>query len=213
MKDEVLAAVDRDHLVQWAVELADTVSMTGDERPLAEYLGRQLEGLGMRVKYQEVEEGRPNVIGELRGTGQGATLMFCAHMDHFDSPEPTQVVGDRIYGRGLVNMKAAFAAYLAAVEALQKAQAPLEGTIIIAGVVGEIEKAQVSGYHGKSYRGGGVGARYLMDHGLTADLCIIGEPTGLQLQIGNAGYVLILRSNTGPGVGNLKPGDQQTTLL
>ena len=31
------------------------------------------------------------------------------------------VVGDRIYGRGLVNMKAAFPVYLGAVEALQKA--------------------------------------------------------------------------------------------
>ena len=190
MKEAVLAAVDRDHLVQWATDLANTVSMTGEEQPLAEYLGEQCEALGMRVKFQEVEEGRPNVIAELSGTGRGATLMFCGHMDHFDTPEPTQVVGDRIYGRGLVNMKSAFPAYLGAVEALQKAQVPLEGKIIISGVVGEIEKAQVSGYHGKSYRGGGVGARYMMDHGVTADLCVIGEPTGLQLQIGNAGYVL-----------------------
>jgi acetylornithine deacetylase/succinyl-diaminopimelate desuccinylase-like protein len=28
-----------------------------------------------------------------------------------------------------------------------------------------------------------------MDHGVTADMCIIGEPTGLRLQIGNAGLV------------------------
>ncbi len=158
MKDAVLAAVDRDHLVQWAVDLANIVSMTGEEQPLAEYLGRQFEALGMRVRYQEVEEGRLNVIGELRGSEKGATLMFCGHLDHFDTPEPTQVIGDRIYGRGLVNMKAAFPVYLGAVEALQKAQVPLEGTIIISGVVGEIEKAQVSGYHGKTYRGGGVGA-------------------------------------------------------
>lgn len=190
MKDAVLAAVDRDHLVQWAIDMADTVSMTGEEQPLAEYLGGQFEALGMRVKYQEVEEGRPNVIGELRGTGHGPTLMFCAHMDHFDTPEPTQVVGDRIYGRGLVNMKSAFAAYMGAVEALQKAKVPLKGDIIISGVVGEIEKAQVSGYHGKTYRGGGVGARYMMDHGVTADMCIIGEPTGLQMQVGSAGYTL-----------------------
>ncbi len=190
MRDAVLAAVDHDHLVQWATELADTVSMTGEEQPLAEYLGKQLEALGMRVTYQEVEEGRPNVIGELKGTGRGATLMFCGHMDHFDTPEPTRVEGDRIYGRGLVNMKAAFPAYFGAVEALQKANVPLEGTIIISGVVGEIEKAQVSGYKGKQYRGGGLGAGYMMNHGVTADLCIIGEPTGLQLQIGNAGYVL-----------------------
>ena len=28
-----------------------------------------------------------------------------------------------------------------------------------------------------------------MDHGVTADMCIIGEPTGLHLQIGNAGLI------------------------
>ena len=54
-----------------------------------------------------------------------------------------------------------------------------------AGVVGEIEKAQIGRFQGKSYRGAGVGARYLMDHGVMADMCIIGEPTGLHLQIGN----------------------------
>src|SRR5262249_7077804 len=40
-----------------------------------------------------------------------------------------------------------------------------------------------------TYRGAGVGARHMMDHGVMADMCIIGEPTGLQLQIGNAGLV------------------------
>jgi acetylornithine deacetylase/succinyl-diaminopimelate desuccinylase-like protein len=129
------------------------------------------------------------VIGTLKGSGGGATLMFCAHMDHFDSPQETIVEDDRIYGRGLVNMKAAFPCYLEAVAAIQKAEVRLRGDIIISGVVGEIEKAQVGKFQGKTYRGAGVGARYMMDHGVTADMCIIGEPTGLHLQIGNAGVV------------------------
>jgi len=143
----------------------------------------------MEVKYQDVEEERPNVIATLKGSGGGPALMFCAHMDHFDTPHPTEVVGDRIYGRGLVNMKCAFPCYIVAVEMLKKAGAPLKGDIIISGVVGEIEKAPVSRFSGKQYRGAGVGARYMMDHGVTADMCIIGEPTGLQLQIGNCGLM------------------------
>jgi acetylornithine deacetylase/succinyl-diaminopimelate desuccinylase-like protein len=115
--------------------------------------------------------------------------MFNAHMDHFDNPQETVVDDDRIYGRGLVNMKAAFPCYIEAVAAIQKAGAKLKGDVIIAGVVGEIEKAQVGRFLGKTYRGAGVGARYLMDHGVMADMCIIGEPTGLQLQIGNAGLL------------------------
>ena len=96
---------------------------------------------------------------------------------------------DRIYGRGLVNMKAAFPCYIEAVSAMQKAGVKLKGDLIIAGVVGEIEKAQIGRFQGKTYRGAGVGARYLMDHGVMADMCIIGEPTGLQLQIGNSGLL------------------------
>ena len=186
---QVLEQVDRQRIVEIACKLADTVSLTGEEKEVAEYLGSEFERLGMQVQYQEVEEGRPNVIGTLKGSGGGATLMFCAHMDHFDNPQETVVENDRIYGRGLVNMKAAFPCYIEAVAALQKAGIQLKGDLIISGVVGEIEKAQIGRFQGKNYRGAGVGARYMMDHGVMADMCIIGEPTGLQLQIGNAGLL------------------------
>jgi succinyl-diaminopimelate desuccinylase len=186
---QVLEQVDRQRIVEIACKLADTVSLTGEEKEVAEYLGGEFERLGMQVEYQEVEEGRPNVIGTLKGSGEGATLMFCAHMDHFDNPQDTVVEDDRIYGRGLVNMKAAFPCYIEAIAALQKAGVQLKGDLIISGVVGEIEKAQIGRFQGKNYRGAGVGARYMMDHGVMADMCIIGEPTGLQLQIGNAGLL------------------------
>jgi acetylornithine deacetylase/succinyl-diaminopimelate desuccinylase-like protein len=186
---QVLEQVDRQRIVEIACKLADTVSITGEEKEVAEYLGSEFDRLGMQVEYQEVEEGRPNVIGTLKGSGGGATLMFCAHMDHFDNPQETVIEDDRIYGRGLVNMKAAFPCYIEAVAALQKAGVQLKGDLIISGVVGEIEKAQIGRFQGKNYRGAGVGARYMMDHGVMADMCIIGEPTGLQLQIGNAGLL------------------------
>jgi acetylornithine deacetylase/succinyl-diaminopimelate desuccinylase-like protein len=189
MEDAVLEQVDRNRIVEMACNLANIASITGEEEEVAKYLGGEFEKLGMEVEYQYVEDGRPNVIGRLKGSGGGATLMFNAHMDHFDNPQETVVEDDRIYGRGLVNMKAAFPCYIEAVAALQKAGVKLKGDLIIAGVVGEIEKAQVGRFQGKTYRGAGVGARYLMDHGVMADMCIIGEPTGLHLQIGNAGLI------------------------
>ena len=189
MEDAVIEQVDRNRIVELACNLANIVSITGEEEEVAKYLGSEFERLGMEVEYQYVEDGRPNVIGRLKGSGGGATLMFNAHMDHFDNPQETVVEDDRVYGRGLVNMKAAFPCYIEAVAALQKAGVKLKGDLIIAGVVGEIEKAQVGRFQGKTYRGAGVGARYLMDHGVMADMCIIGEPTGLHLQIGNAGLV------------------------
>jgi acetylornithine deacetylase/succinyl-diaminopimelate desuccinylase-like protein len=189
LKEKVLEQLDRGHLIDLTCNVANIVSITGEEREIAQYLGGQFERLGMEVQYQYVEDGRPNVIGTLKGTGGGATLMFCAHMDHFDNPQETVLEEDRIYGRGLVNMKCAFPCYIEAVEMLQRAGVRLRGDLIISGVVGEIEKAQVGRFGGKTYRGAGVGARYMMDHGVAADMCIIGEPTGLHLQIGNAGLV------------------------
>ena len=126
MQQEVLDQVDREHIVEMACNLANIVSITGDEENVARYLGSEFEKLGMNVEYQYVEDGRPNVIGTLKGTGGGATLMFNAHMDHFDAPQETVVDEDRIYGRGLVNMKAAFPCYIEAVSALQKAGATLK---------------------------------------------------------------------------------------
>ncbi len=127
MQNTVLEELDRDRLIEIARSLADIVSITGEEKEVAEYLGGEFEQLGMEVKYQEVEEGRPNVIATLKGRGGGATLMFCAHMDHFDNPQDTVVEEDRIYGRGLGNMKCAFPCYIVAVETLIKAQVKLKG--------------------------------------------------------------------------------------
>lgn len=189
MSEQVLNQVSRSRIIELACNLANIVSITGEEEAVSRYLGGEFEKLGMQVEYQYVEEGRPNVVGVLKGTGGGATLMFNAHMDHFDNPQETVVDDDRIYGRGLVNMKAAFPCYIEAAAALQKAGVKLKGDLIISGVVGEIEKAQIGRFQGKTYRGAGVGARYLMDHGVMADMCIIGEPTGLQLQIGNSGLL------------------------
>src|SRR4030065_71503 len=125
MEDAVLEQVDRNRIVELACNLANIVSITGEEEEVAKYLGGEFEKLGMEVEYQ----------------------------------------------------------YIEAVAALQKAGVKLKGDLIIAGVVGEIEKAQVGRFQGKTYRGAGVGARYLMDPGVMADMCIGGEATGMPLAV------------------------------
>ena len=37
--------------------------------------------MGLAVSWQEVEDGRPNVVGRLEGAGGGPSLMFNGHMD------------------------------------------------------------------------------------------------------------------------------------
>ena len=88
MEEEVLEQVERNKIVELACNLANIVSITGEEEGVARYLGGEFEQLGMQVEYQYVEDGRPNVAGTLKGTGGGATLMFNAHMDHISSIVP-----------------------------------------------------------------------------------------------------------------------------
>jgi len=200
--NEILKHVDREKLLRLTSDLVNIPSPTGEEKEIAEFYAAELDRIGLEVTLQEVEKDRPNVIAYLRGDGGGATLMFNGHMDTSITGKDKEITvsvpgqrpkaevdGDWLYGLGASNMKNALAAYAVAAEALIKGGARIKGDLIIAAVVGEIEKAPVDQYQGPKYRGGGLGTLYAVTHGITADAAIIGEPTGMRVQIGNTGYV------------------------
>ncbi len=202
------SVVDRDALATMLLEMVDIPSPTGKEEAFAHYLGERFAELGMEVKYQEMEPGRPNIIATLRGTGGGPSLMFNGHLDTTTvGNEPGLQMGQRnrsgvlddewIYGNGCSNMKAAFPAYYGAIKAMVDAGIQPRGDIVVTGVVGEIEKAPIDQYQGCEFRGGGSGTRWLVMQGVTSDLAIIGEPTGLRVQPGNAGYLFVKISTFG----------------
>jgi acetylornithine deacetylase/succinyl-diaminopimelate desuccinylase-like protein len=60
---ETVAAVDAERLVRLAVDLVSIPSPTGDERAMGERVRDELEDMGLQVQWQEVEDGRPNVVG------------------------------------------------------------------------------------------------------------------------------------------------------
>ncbi len=198
--------VDRVKLVQDALDLVNVDSPTGKEGEVGELYASKLRAVGMKVTMQEVEQGRYNVLGFLPGSNPDcATLMFNGHLDTSfaasESPEILNAISpvyrseppwgyvkdDWIYGMGAFNMKSALAAYVAAVRTLQDAGFRPAGNILIAGVIGEIEKTQVGSYRGAQYRGYGYGTSYLVAHGGTADLAVLGEPTGLRLMAAHSG--------------------------
>jgi len=199
MNANVRDYIDVPKLVALTRKLVNISSATGNEKAIAEFYASELQSIGMKVRLQEVERDRYNVIGELEGNGRGVKLMFCGHFDTSTSGKEELFGGKLtadayeedgwIYGLGVSNMKNALAAYICAVEALMKTGVKLRGDIIISGVVGETERAPVGDYKGSEYRGGGIGARYMMNHGVTADCCVIGEPTGMRLAIGCTGYI------------------------
>lgn len=202
-QQDVLKRIDDAELKEMMLDVVNIPSLTGDEEALGEYLARCFLDLGMEVELQEVEPTRQNVLARWRGTGGGPTVMLLGHMDtapYVPSVNPNRlrphgrplggiVDGNWVYGPGASNMKCCFPAYYQLVKAVRDARVPLRGDILIAAVVGEIEKSPIDQYQGKNYRGSALGARYMVNKGIRADYCLNGEPTGLRVQMGNTGYI------------------------
>jgi acetylornithine deacetylase/succinyl-diaminopimelate desuccinylase-like protein len=199
----ILSQVREDELVSMCCDVVNIQSPTGEELEMGRYMRRAFEELGLTVSWQEVEEGRGNVVGLWEGTGNGKSLMFNGHMDTSNTGREEFLTGigykakavikkGLIYGLGIYNMKGALVCYTQAVKALKRAGVKLEGDVLIAAVVGEIEKTQWSDeFVGKEYRGYGVGTHHLVNHGVLPDMCILGEPTDLQLVLGHYGTVWV----------------------
>jgi acetylornithine deacetylase len=207
---ELTSRIDRRSLVETASELVNISSPTGEEQGVAEYLRRVFEELDLEVTWQEVEDGRPNVVGLLPGSGGGKSLMFNGHMDtSYSGREPwlegrgfrpdARVDGGYLFGLGISNMKGALACYVEAVRAIRDAGVALRGDVMIAAVVGEIEKTQWGEeFQGKEYRGYAAGSRHLVAHGGVADMCILGEPTEQRIVLGHYGSIWMRLSTHGP---------------
>jgi acetylornithine deacetylase len=192
-------SIDRDRLVDWASKAIAIPSFTGSEEAMAVFMADTFEELGLQVQWQQVEEGRANVLGTLGGAGGGRSLMFNGHVDtSYSGREPwlRQVPGfqpepfvreGRLYGLGISNMKGALACYVEAVRALLGAGVRLQGDVLVAAVCGEIEKTQYGDAQGAEYRGYAAGTRYLVTHGGVADMCLLGEPTEGKVVLGHFG--------------------------
>ncbi len=70
----------------------------------------------------------------------------------------------------------------------------------MAAVAGEIEKAEWGEFRGKQYRGYGAGSRFLVSHGVSADMCLLGEPTEQKVVLAHFGTIWLRLSTTGPFV-------------
>ena len=178
---------------------------------MGERLRAELEEMGLQVQWQQVEDGRPNVVGLWEGAGGVRSLMFNGHMDTSYSGrepwlagipgfQPEGFVRDgRVYGLGISNMKGALACYLEAVRGLSDAGVRLRGDVMIACVAGEIEKTQWHpDFVGAEYRGYAAGSRYLPSHGGVTDMCILGEPTEQKIVLGHYGSIWMRISTSGP---------------
>jgi acetylornithine deacetylase/succinyl-diaminopimelate desuccinylase family protein len=147
------------------------------EQAIADAIAAHLRRIGLDVHVQEVEPGRPNVIGVLEGRAPGPSLMFCGHIDTvgvpgMDAPFDPAIRDGRLYGRGSQDMKGGVAAMIDAARIVAERGLP-RGRLLIAAVVDE-EYASL-------------GADALVTQ-WSADAAVVTEPTDLQIGIGHKGF-------------------------
>ena len=152
------------------------------EEEMAQFFEARMKEIGLDVSSAHVADGRRNVWGRLRGTGNGPTIMLAGHLDTVGVPgyenpfEPT-IKDGRIHGRGSCDMKAGLAAYLEVARILVASDAPLNGDVIIAGVVDE-EDAMI-------------GSKDFGENGPQVDFAIVAEPSKLAISTAHRGQICL----------------------
>src|SRR3954469_14032313 len=103
-----LATAHENRLVAFARRLIQTPSLPGDEGDAARLVQSEMQSLGYDDTWID-EVG--NVVGVIRGSGGGSSLMFNTHLDHVDvgdvsgwqfPPYEGKIADGRFHGRGAV---------------------------------------------------------------------------------------------------------------
>ena len=203
----VLAQIDRDELAQLGCDLTSIPSPTGQEKQVAEFIADWFRAQGLKAITQEVEVGRPNAIGILKGSGGGLSLGFNGHTDTsftgtgedlrmVRSVEPDaelrgSIVDGKVRGLGISNMKGGVASFMIAAKALRASGVALKGDAVFAAVVGEISRTPVGPWQSKEYRGEGTGTRHLLAHGMHTDYAVVADCSDLNIVWTQTGVVQV----------------------
>jgi acetylornithine deacetylase len=176
----VLDNVDLDRAVDLVRQVCRIPSVLGDEGALAEFLVTVMRESGFEgTALQPVLPGRPNAIGEL-SFGTGPRVVMTGHMDtkppshgwERAAPFSGDLIDGAVYGHGVMDMKAALACQIVAIEALRSSGLPLAGTVAMAAVCDHMGDQAGSIAYFDSYR---------------ADMSVLGELTDNQVCIGHRG--------------------------
>lgn len=210
-RDAIAAAIDADELVALALELGNIPSRSREEAAAADYVYRWMEREGFHPRKVGATPERPNVIGETGGAGDGANLLFTAHLDtESPSGDPAQdpfrfrastlrdpewtrcwLEDGRLRGYPLSNDRGPMACFLIAAKALAKAGIGLSGKTWLTACPGEIGPEPIEEFAGIDYMGKDIGAHYLFHHGGVApDYAIAAEGCDFGLTWQGCGYAL-----------------------
>lgn len=176
----VLSHVDTDRVVGLVQEVCRIPSVLGEEGDLATFFADVLRASDFEhVDLQPVLPDRPNAVGEVT-FGSGPRVVLTGHMDtkpvsqgwSVSDPYSGALIDGRVYGHGIMDMKAALACQLVAIEAVRAAGIPLAGTAAFAAVADHMGDQQGSVAYFDAF---------------DADLCVLGELTDNEICLGHRG--------------------------
>ena len=152
------------------------------EGELARFVAQWAEARGLAVEWLESTPGRPSVIVTARGNGGGRNLLLNAHLDTvgvsgMSGPFVPVIRDGKMYGRGVMDMKASLAACMLTVA--MAAKLDLAGDVILTAVADEEH--------------GSIGTEdTLAAVTATTDVhaAIVTEPTDLDLHVAHRGFAL-----------------------
>lgn len=200
--------------VQFLQELGRFPSTLGNEGAIQEHIAQFLE-TDLNLKVEKIipdpkllachpgfstpewsYDGRPVVVGKYEAPGEkkGKSVIFQGHIDVV-SPEPTTkwsynpwgstIVGNKMYGRGIADMKSGVVAMIYALKAVQAAGVQLANDVTIKTVTEE--------------ECTGNGALAAIEAGYRADAALIPEPLGPHGLIGQVGVIWVRIKVSGLG--------------
>ena len=194
----VLDLIDADAMLEYLRELVSIPSHGGKESDAQRCVAAKLGELGLKVDTWELDfdslRGHPGfsmpiereeglgVVGTLKGGDGGRSLILNGHIDTVAPGEEANwshpplegtVANDRIYGRGIADMKGGLCCAIYAAKAIIDSGVRLKGDLSVQSVIGEED--------------GGVGALATVLRGHTADAAVVMEPTELKVAPAQSG--------------------------
>ena len=162
----------------------DTINPPGDERTCAHYVGGFLEESGFHVDYHEFGTQRTSLVARLVGSGAKSPICFTGHLDTVPlgkmnwsmDPFAGEMDGNRFYGRGTSDMKAAIAGILLMGRRLSELKRRVADIVLV------LTAGEETGCQGSRYLAG-LGGEVLGEAGAI----VVGEPTANQPLIGHKG--------------------------
>jgi acetylornithine deacetylase len=148
------------------------------EEEIGLYIWNTLKSMQVESEIILLSPKRVNVIGTLRGSSTGKSLMINAHMDTvgvegMDEPFSATIHNGKLYGRGAYDMKGSIAAMFGIAKAIKDKKIILHGDVLLTFVADEEYES--------------IGTCDVLRHYKT-NAAIVTEPTDLRICIGHRGF-------------------------